>query len=111
MFVASTAALGCSFFRIFRVQQETTFVHTGNRIPDKAVYLAAFAMAIGTGSIAVSSACLVEQGKKAINYTEFGIGVFAGFYTIFVFAWLLPGNTRMEKLTLSSIIKGLMTTT
>jgi len=38
----------------------------------------------------------VEQGKHAINYTEFGIGVFAGFYTIFVFAWLLPGKSREE---------------
>ena len=37
----------------------------------------------------------MEQGKHAINYTEFGVGVFAGFYTIFVFAWLLPGKFHL----------------
>ena len=67
MFFASTGALGCSFYRIFRVQQANTgffdFLNfdyntliastNGASIPDSAVYIAAAAMAIGTGSIAV----------------------------------------------------------
>ena len=35
------------------MQQANTLNNTGATIPDRAVYIAAFAMAIGTGSIAV----------------------------------------------------------
>ena len=53
MFLASNGALGCSFYRIFRVQQTNTAELSGAQIPDRAVYIAAVAMSIGTGSIAV----------------------------------------------------------
>lgn len=43
MFFASTGALGCSFYRIFRVQQANTAAQSGAQIPDRAVYIAALA--------------------------------------------------------------------
>ena len=56
MFFTSTVALGCSYYRIFRVQEETT--KSRGSVPKAAIFLVTAGMTLATVSISNNSGAL-----------------------------------------------------
>ena len=63
MFFTSTVALGCSYYRIFRVQEETT--KSRGSVPKAAILLVTAGMTLATVSISNNSGAL---GKGLLTY-------------------------------------------